>query len=277
MATHETASGESAIAVEGTATGPHTAGVRGSGEGAGVVGKCKTGWGVNGESDTGLGVRGVSNTGWGVNGESGPGVGVRGVSNTGWGVDGESESGIGVRGIVNEGDGVAVHGVKRGNGGFAGVFEGNVKVTANLGVAGDIVLANADCAEDFDVVASETVAPGTVMVLTEDGSLRASEMEYDRRVAGVVSGAGNYRPGLVLDRQMSRGGRLPIALLGKVYCQVDASKHPVHVGDLLTTSSLAGHAMKAIDPLRAFGAVIGKAIGGLESGTGLLPVLVALQ
>lgn len=59
--------------------------------------------------------------------------------------------------------------------------------------------------------------------------------------------------------------------------QVNATTHPVHVGDLLTTSSLAGHAMKAVDPFRAFGAVIGKAIGRLESGIGLVPVLVALQ
>jgi hypothetical protein len=35
--------------------------------------------------------------------------------------------------------------------------------------------------------------------------------------------------------------------------------------------------MKATDPARAFGAVIGKALGSLESGRGLIPILVALQ
>jgi hypothetical protein len=35
--------------------------------------------------------------------------------------------------------------------------------------------------------------------------------------------------------------------------------------------------MKATDPARAFGAVIGKALAGLADGTGLLPILVALQ
>jgi hypothetical protein len=53
--------------------------------------------------------------------------------------------------------------------------------------------------------------------------------------------------------------------------------HPIEVGDLLTTSSCSGHAMKASDPFRAFGAVIGKALRPLASGRGKIPVLVALQ
>jgi hypothetical protein len=35
--------------------------------------------------------------------------------------------------------------------------------------------------------------------------------------------------------------------------------------------------MKAADPARAFGAVIGKALAPLDGGRGLIPVLVALQ
>jgi hypothetical protein len=49
------------------------------------------------------------------------------------------------------------------------------------------------------------------------------------------------------------------------------------VGDLLTTSPTPGHAMAARDHGRAFGAVFGKALAPLQSGIGLLPVLVALQ
>jgi hypothetical protein len=58
---------------------------------------------------------------------------------------------------------------------------------------------------------------------------------------------------------------------------VDASLVPVSVGDLLTTSGTPGHAMKAGDAARAFGAVIGKALRPLSSGRGLVPILVALQ
>jgi hypothetical protein len=115
------------------------------------------------------------------------------------------------------------------------------------------------------------------MVLDQDGALQHCQRAYDKRVAGVVSGAGDYKPGLILDRQQAHDDRVPVALVGKVYCKVDAQYAPIEVGDLLTTSSTLGHAMKADDPLKAFGAVIGKALQGLQSGQGLVPILVALQ
>jgi hypothetical protein len=96
-------------------------------------------------------------------------------------------------------------------------------------------------------------------------------------VAGVISGAGDYRPGIILDKQTSSGLRKPIALLGKVYCKADATDHPIEIGDLLTTSDTLGHAMKATDPHRAFGCVLGKALRPLRHGKGLIPILVALQ
>jgi hypothetical protein len=65
--------------------------------------------------------------------------------------------------------------------------------------------------------------------------------------------------------------------MGKVYCKVDAELSPLEVGDLLTTSATPGHAMKATDPLNAFGAVIGKALRPLKTGKGLIPILIALQ
>jgi hypothetical protein len=142
---------------------------------------------------------------------------------------------------------------------------------------GDIRLQNADGAEEFDIAEAEPVDPGTVMVLDEEGSVRQSDAAYDKRVAGIVSGAGDYQPALVLDRQPERANRQPIALFGKVFCKVDAAFGAVQIGDLLTTSPTPGHAMKAEDPIKAFGAVIGKALRPLREGQGLIPVLVALQ
>jgi hypothetical protein len=142
---------------------------------------------------------------------------------------------------------------------------------------GDIRLSSADCAEDFDVSGAEEIEPGTVMVIDHGGGLKASEQAYDKRVAGVISGADGYRPGIILDQRESRADRMPMALIGKVYCKVDARYSPIEVGDLLTTSSTPGHAMKAIDPLKAFGAVLGKALHGLGGGQGLVPILVSLQ
>jgi hypothetical protein len=142
---------------------------------------------------------------------------------------------------------------------------------------GDIVLRNADCAEDFDVAADADAEPGSVMVIGCDGRLKVSDRAYDRRVAGVVSGARDLKPGIVLGRQDGAASRRPIALSGRVWCQVDASASPIETGDLLTTSSVPGCAMRAVDPARAFGAVLGKALAPLDAGRDLIPVLVALQ
>jgi len=142
---------------------------------------------------------------------------------------------------------------------------------------GDVTIPGADCAEEFDVSGTAFLEPGTVVVLGDDGGLFASQQPYDKRAAVVISGAGTYRPGIVLDRRASDGNRQPVALVGKVFCMADAQFGAIEVGDLLTTSPTPGHAMKASDPARAFGAVIGKALRPLTSGRGLVPILVALQ
>jgi hypothetical protein len=81
----------------------------------------------------------------------------------------------------------------------------------------------------------------------------------------------------VLDKQDSDSHRQPVALFGKVFCKVDASYSPIAVGDLLTSSPTSGHAMKADDPQKAFGAVLGKSLDSLASGAGLVRMLVCLQ
>ncbi len=149
--------------------------------------------------------------------------------------------------------------------------------SGNITVAGDITLQNADCAEDFRVASAADAEPGTVMVINDDLQLAVSDQPYDRRVAGIVAGAGNTRPGIVLGRTNDAHPTMPIALVGRACCKVDADHGTVAIGDLLTTSPTAGHAMKAADPARAFGAVIGKALAPLDGGRGLIPVLVALQ
>ena len=144
-------------------------------------------------------------------------------------------------------------------------------------VNGDIMLGNADCAEDFDAAQDEPIEPGTVVVINDERSIRPCDKAYDKRVAGVVSGAGDYKPGLVLDRRKSDRTRVSVALMGKVFCKVDARFGAIQVGDLLTPSFTVGHAMKADDPVKAFGAVIGKALRPCREGAGLIPILVALQ
>ena len=123
----------------------------------------------------------------------------------------------------------------------------------------------------------EDVDEGSTMVVTGNGKLCRSERPYDRTAVGVISGAGNLRPGIVLGRRPGRQRRYSLAVAGKVNCKVDASGGPIEVGDLLTTSSRPGHAMKASDVTRSFGAVLGKALASFHEGVGLVPMLVALQ
>ncbi|MFY9555538.1 MAG: hypothetical protein WAV47_12570, partial [Blastocatellia bacterium] len=260
-------------------------GVLGSneGKGNGVTGASKDGFGVRGDSANGFaavhghggknGVFGftVSENDSGVLGSNeGKGNGVTGASKDGFGVRGDSATGIGVLGK---------------GGRLAGRFEGDVEVTGHINTpkgtitCNDVLLAagSGDCAEEFDSAGVELIEPGTVVVFDEVGAVKPSHGAYDRRVAGIVSGAGDFKPAIILDRRGPGTNRLPIALLGKVYCKVDAQYSAIKVGDLLTTSPTAGHAMKASDPLNAFGAVIGKALRSIESGHGLIPVLVSLQ
>ncbi|MGQ0572082.1 MAG: hypothetical protein ACT4P5_21460 [Armatimonadota bacterium] len=152
-----------------------------------------------------------------------------------------------------------------------------LEVNGNILATGDVRLAGADCAEEFDLDEGQTLEPGTVMVISDEEQLRHCTDAYDTKVAGVLSGAGDCKPGIILGRQSSLHKRIPLALTGKAYCKVDAHYAPIALGDLLTTSPTPGHAMKATDPLKAFGAVIGKALRPLSQGQGLIPLLVALQ
>jgi hypothetical protein len=151
-------------------------------------------------------------------------------------------------------------------------------VNGDLKVTGDVILTGgADCAEDFEISSLDRVEPGTVMTLNDDGKLVQSKQPYDKRVAGVVSGAGDLKPGLILGRQQGHLNRVPLALVGRANCKIDADYASIEVGDLLTTSLTPGHAMKADNPVKAFGAVIGKALRSLKTGRELIPILIALQ
>jgi hypothetical protein len=68
-----------------------------------------------------------------------------------------------------------------------------------------------------------------------------------------------------------------VALSGRVYVQADVSNGPIKPGDLLTSSTIPGHAMRVSDHARAQGAILGKAMTGLKEGKGMVLVLVTLQ
>jgi hypothetical protein len=150
------------------------------------------------------------------------------------------------------------------------------------------ITGGADFAENFDVNLAETTAEATTtkveagMVVSIDptspGKLALSTQAYDRRVAGIISGAGGVKPGMMMSQAGTLAdGQHPVALSGRVYCWVDASQGAIEPGDLLTTSATPGHAMRVSDATKAQGAIIGKAMTGLKEGKGLVLVLVTLQ
>jgi hypothetical protein len=140
-------------------------------------------------------------------------------------------------------------------------------------------ITGADLAEKFPTSGGQ-VEPGTVMEIDPNnpGLLRKARGAYNQRVAGVVSGANDFPAGAILGHLPGSDNEPPIALSGRVWVNCDASKCPISPGDLLTTSSMPGRAMKAVDRERSHGAVIGKAMTTLALGEkGLVLVLVNLQ
>lgn len=160
-------------------------------------------------------------------------------------------------------------------------MKGSLRVNGELMVETAITINGADIAEPFDVTGDMRPQPGHVVVIDEasPGDLTVSTRAYDTRVAGVVSGAGGVRPGVHLRQPGTiADGEFPVAMNGRVYVYVDADAGgAVRPGDLLTTAPTAGHAMKASDRGAMHGAVIGKAMTSLDSGKGLVLVLVNLQ
>ena len=176
-------------------------------------------------------------------------------------------------------------------GGYLRLYKGDgtatITLQADLNGDGRIttqelqITGGSDLSEQFDINAvSATPQPGMVVCIdpANPGQLLPSTRAYDRTVAGVISGAGGVKPGMLMgQRGTAADGKHPVALTGRVFCLVDATNGAIQPGDLLTTSATPGHAMKATDHPRAQGAIIGKAMTSLEKGRGLVLVLVSLQ
>lgn len=143
------------------------------------------------------------------------------------------------------------------------------------------IKAGSDFAEMFDIKyeASEIV-PGMVVSINpdEEGKLQLTTQAYDAKVAGVISGANGVRPGMMMGQENTLAdGAYPVALTGRVYVLVSEENGPIKVGDMLTTSTKAGYAMRASDRDRSFGSILGKAMTSSKSTSPYVLMLINLQ
>lgn len=127
--------------------------------------------------------------------------------------------------------------------------------------------------------AEEKMPNGAVVIIDDAhaGQFKLADRPYDKRVAGVVSGPMGSDASIGLPQSAAAEAGRNVTHNGTVQVLADASNGPIEPGDLLTTSSAAGYAMKATDPEKSRGSVLGKAMTRLDSGRGLVLVLVSLQ
>jgi|GEM_PF-572418 len=291
------------VGVWGEASGTNSTGVVGgvdstTGYTQGVVGS------VNSVSANATGVSGYS---WGTTGAS---FGVRGVtiSSQGVGVQGENGSTAGGHGVKavsaggaaagaalyaeaqNTTNGIAIHGHNSsgdatmllenfGAGDLIKAFISGGQLRFRVTNAGDVLsdagfhTPAADMAEMLPAAAG--LEPGDVLCVGREGALVLCTEAYQGSVVGVYS----TRPGFVGGSGVDgdTGDKVPLAVVGVVPVKASAENGPIVPGDLLAAGGTAGHAMRCVGVDACFGRTIGKALEGLDAGSGTILMLVVLQ
>jgi len=121
----------------------------------------------------------------------------------------------------------------------------------------------ADLAEQFEC--DQVHDAGTVMVFAGDNEITQSTQYADQRLAGIIS----TDPAYLMNAEQANS--VPIAMAGRVPCWVVG---PVNKGDVLTTSSTAGHAEKLKNTDWLPGVIVGKALESAPAGSHKIMVVV---
>lgn len=252
------------IGIFGEALSQEGTGIKGLGGNTGVIGVGSE-RGVEGSTTT-IGSQGV----FGAYDLSGFGMGVAGYSST--------QAGLGLN---SYGDATVL---------------GDLVVTGSKGgyVSDTVINVGSEpleCGDVVEIIGSDTPIQGDIPVI----AVRKSSSAGSRAVLGPVDCALELisLDQMKMDRKLPDylayktpqyraykvGGAIEPGSYGRVVTlgsfkaiKVDASFGAIEAGDLLVSSSNSGYAMRSDDP--KVGTVIGKALAGLQSGTGLIPVLV---
>jgi hypothetical protein len=207
---------------------------------------------------------------------SGGSSGVYGFSATGTGIGGDGQTGVSGRSVYTDGVGVSAQSLM-GNpieayGGVPGDREFYVSNDGDVYADGTFNSPASDLAEMLPAV--EGLEPGDVLVIGSGGQLTRSTQAYQPTVVGVYSSQPGFLGGAGEDADLA--DKIPLAILGVVPVKVSAENGSIQPGDLLVASVTPGHAMKA-GPNPPVGTVLGKALEGLNGGTGIIQMLVMLQ
>lgn len=279
-----TTSSGTGVVGDASGTSGNTFGVRGlnsSSGGMGVygwAGSATSGsdgrpYGVSGYSNSGHGVYGITLGDWSnISGVYGKAVmdhanGVNGINTVGgYGVRAESNTGVALAAKSQSGNIIEAWDIDPSED-----RRWYVRNDGQVYADGSFHNTGADFAEMLP--ATGELEPGDVLVIGSDGLLRRCSSPYAATVAGIYS----TRPGFVggSDEEMENAGRVPLAVVGVVPVKASAENGPIAPGDLLTTSSIPGHAMRADHFVG--GTIIGKALESLDQGTGTVLALVTLQ
>ena len=132
--------------------------------------------------------------------------------------------------------------------------------------AGKYIYGPNDIAEG---VIADGCEKGDVVLISynDKADIIRSSVRFDARVAGVVS----EDPSIYMG---SGDNKSPLALAGVVKCKATTENGRIKRGDLLVSSSLPGHAMRAAPGQVKPGMLIGKAMQPLKDGTGKIYILL---
>jgi hypothetical protein len=278
--------GNKAIAIQGITPPPADAGIISAENTSSTKGGAALIGAVKPESSEGI-------NGYGVIGHS-PFVGVRGQA-TG---AASKEKGCGILGISRFGAGgvfSSEHDYSIVVNGF-GKIEGYdcsakllgagkaMHITGDSVIQGSVALKGikndaeqpGNIAEFFRVDNDDHISAGDILAVSDMGGavLTKTKEKYMTSVIGIVTG----KALITINNSGEEEKIYPVALCGKVICKVDAKSGAIKPGDLIVSSDNPGYGMKGtIDSFGKVGSVIGKALEGIESGSGNIMVFISAK
>ena len=139
------------------------------------------------------------------------------------------------------------------------------------------ITGGGDGAEYFQ--AEDLIEPGTLVSVDveKEESIKVCDYPYSKKVIGVISRAGGINPGITLQQNEVLEGNNLVSLWGRVFVKATTTNGNIKPGDLLTSSSISGHVMKATNKRKRKEAVVGMALTSLEEGDGLVKILIQRQ